>query len=355
MKLGGAFLAACCFLAAQPAAQSTPSLEQLLDRMGAYLTEYETQLSSMVADERFEQNVYSGRGRTGALLESVPPVRHGRADCSPIGMKFASVLLIGLLTAAQPAGLDAVLERLDDYLDQYETQLSAVVADEELIQETGGRMFRRINQRLRSEIAFLRLPGGLEWMGFRRVRSINGKPLTSTKTLAEVLAITSSDALQQASILVDESAKYNLGNPRTTNMPNLPLELLSRKYRHRYEVNHQGRANVRGHATDEIELIEIGEQPIVHNEGRQMKTRVRAWIDSRSGALWRAEVEMRVPRDSRNPTWLRVDFALDNALQIMVPVTMRERFNSIADTGTSLATYTNFRRFQTSARIVPQP
>ena len=39
----------------------------------------------------------------------------------------------------------------------------------------------------------------------------------------------------------------------------------------------------------------------------------------------------------------------------MVPVQMRERFNSIADTGTSLATYTNFRRFQTSARIVPQP
>ena len=31
----------------------------------------------------------------------------------------------------------------------------------------------------------------------------------------------------------------------------------------------------------------------------------------------------------------------------MVPVTMRERFNWVSDTGTSVATYTNFRRFQT--------
>ena len=50
-----------------------------------------------------------------------------------------------------------------------------------------------------------------------------------------------------------------------------------------------------------------------------------------------------------------MDFAQDKNLQFMVPVTMRERFNWVADTGTSAATYTNFRRFQTSARIVPQP
>ena len=154
---------------------------------------------------------------------------------------------------------------------------------------------------------------------------------------------------------MNESAKYNLGNPRTTNMPNLPLELLSRKYRHRYDPSHQGRSKLRGRATDEVELVEIGETPIVYNEGRQMKTHVRAWIDSSSGALWRAEVDMRVPGDHRNPTSLRVDFALDKDLQILVPVTMRERFNWVADTGTSTATYTNFRRFQTSARIVPQP
>ena len=163
-------------------------------------------------------------------------------------MKIAGVLLIGMLASAQSADLDVVLEKLDAYLERYETELSAVVADEELIQETEGRMVGRMNQRLHSEIAFLRLPGGLEWMGFRRVHTINGKPLHGTKTLAEVLAITSDDAVKQASMLVNASAKYNLGNPRTINMPNLPLELLSRKYRHRYEVKSQ-RASGRFTAT----------------------------------------------------------------------------------------------------------
>jgi hypothetical protein len=269
-------------------------------------------------------------------------------------MKLAGVLLIGMIAAAQPTDLDAVLEKLDAYLEKYESELSAVVADEELIQETDGRLTRRMTRRLHSEIAFVRLPAGLEWMGFRNVQRLDGKPLIGVRPLAQLLATTSADGLKQASILVNESAKYNLGNPRTTNMPNLPLELLSRKYRHRYDMRHKGRSKLHGHATDEMELVEIGETPIVYNEGRQMKTRVRAWIDSISGALWRAEVEMRVPGDNRNPTWLRVDFAPDTGLQIMVPVAMRERFNWIADTGTSTATYTNFRRFQTSARIVPQ-
>ena len=55
--------------------------------MGAYLVDYESQLSSVVAEERFEQNIYAGRGRTGALLESEvafypPPRRRGVARVS---------------------------------------------------------------------------------------------------------------------------------------------------------------------------------------------------------------------------------------------------------------------------------
>jgi hypothetical protein len=270
-------------------------------------------------------------------------------------MKPIVLSLVVLLTAAQPADVDAVLDRLDAYLEAYESELSTVVADEELIQETDGRLTRRQSQRLNSEIAFIRLPGDREWLGFRHVRVVNGKPLTGVKPLAELLAGTTADTLQQTSLLVNESAKYNLGNPRTINMPNLPLELLSRKYRHRYDVRHKGRSRLRDHAVDEVELTELDGAPIVYNEGRQIQSRVNAWIDSGAGTLWRAEVTLRILGDNRNPTWLRVEFATDKALKMVVPVMMRERFNSIADTGTSLATYTNFRRFQTSARIVPQP
>ena len=50
------------------------------------------------------------------------------------------VVVIAIVTVAQPADLDAVLEKLDSYLEKYESELSAVVADEELVQETDGRL-----------------------------------------------------------------------------------------------------------------------------------------------------------------------------------------------------------------------
>ena len=267
------------------------------------------------------------------------------------------LVLLGIVAvlAAQPADLDAVFERLDAYLAAYEPALGTVVADEVLEQETDGRLTRRQKQRLHSEIAFIRLPGNREWLGFRSVRVVNGKPLTGVKPLAELLASANADTLEQTSLLVNESAKYNLGNPRTINMPNLPLELLSRRYRHRYEAKHLRRSRIRNATVDEIEMTEIGDQPIVYNEGPRMQSRVHAWIDAASGALWRAEVTLKAPRDPRNPTWLRVDFAHDKTLDLLVPVSMQERFNSLADTGQSFATYDNFRRFQTAARIVPQP
>lgn len=267
-------------------------------------------------------------------------------------------LLIALAIVAlvtHDADVNAALDRLDRYFETYEAELSTVVADEVLIQETDGRLMRRENRRLQSEIAFIRLPGDREWLGFRSVRIVNGKPLIGVKPLAELLAGTSADTLQQTSLLVNESAKYNVGNPRTINMPNLPLELLSRRHRHRYDASYGGRSRMRDRAVDEVELRELVGTPIVYNEGPPIRSEVRAWIDAESGALWRAEVTLRVTGDRRNPPWLRVDFARDQAMNLIVPVTMRERFNAIADTGTSAATYSNFRRFQTSGRIVPQP
>ena len=50
--------AAVVVLASSPLAQSAPDVEVLLNRMGAYLVEYESQLSSVVADESFEQRVF---------------------------------------------------------------------------------------------------------------------------------------------------------------------------------------------------------------------------------------------------------------------------------------------------------
>ena len=255
-----------------------------------------------------------------------------------------------------PPDLDSVFERLDAYLDRYEGELSAVVADEILVQEAEGRFLQRKTRRLLSDIAFLRLPGEFEWLGFRHVKMLDGKPVMADgATLQELLANTTADTVAQASLLVNGSSKYNLGNPRTVNMPNLPLELLNRRYRHRYETRLDGRGRVRGHAVNVVVLAEIGPPPIVYNGGYNLQTTVRAWIDAESGALWRAEVRMKRFDSKEIPSRLRVEFAVDKGLAILVPIEMREDFFVDLGSGRGHHTYANFRRFQTSARIVPPP
>lgn len=207
------------------------------------------------------------------------------------------------LQAQKPAtsDLDSVFEKLDLYLTKYEGELSAVVADETVVQEVEGRFLAKRIRRLVSDIAFLRLPGDFEWLGFRHVRILDGRPLgAGGPSLTELLATTTADAIAQTTLLVNESSKYNLGNPRTINMPNLPLELLNRRYRHRYASRLDRRERVRGHAVDVVALEEIGPPPIVYSGGHDLQSMVRAWIDTESGALWRAEVRMKRfnnPRD----------------------------------------------------------
>lgn len=260
-----------------------------------------------------------------------------------------------LRATADKPDLDSVLEKLDAYLDKYEGELSAVVADEILVQEVEGRFLAKRIRRVQAEIAFLRLPGNLEWLGFRNAKIVDGKPVgASGPSLTELLATNTADTFAQASVLVNESSKHNLGNPRTINMPNLPLELLNRRYRHRYATKLDGRERVRGHAVNVVALEEIGAPPIVYSGAVDLQSMLRAWIDAESGVLWRAEVRM---RRSNNPETarLRVEFALDKGLAIMVPIEMRENFFVDLGSGRGHHTYANFRRFQTSARIVPPP
>lgn len=278
-------------------------------------------------------------------------------------LKGALALALAIGLAAQPAGVDvdAVLEKLDDYLVTYESELGTLIADEDFRQEIPalpGNGPRPQQRRLESEVAFLRLPGDAEWYGFRRTTLVDRRPLADLhQSLANLLSIGSTDTLAQAQLLVVQSSEHNLGLPRTINVPTLPLELLSGRYRHRFEVKFAGKEKLRGRSVNVIDLIELGPEPIIYNGGYPLQSRLRAWVDAGTGALWRAEVVMRRQNDGPKPTKIRVEFALEPKLQVIVPVELREEFGvaNMANLGTGVAKYSNYRRFQTSARIVPPP
>lgn len=277
-------------------------------------------------------------------------------------MRLAALVLSALI-AAQPAPYDALLAKLDAYLADYEPRLSELIADEFMSQEIETRKPLPENQafmeryrerrRLNSEVAFVALPQGSGWLGFRQVKSVDQKPVIEGESLTALL---SASGFDRARILIETSAAHNLGLPRTTNLPNLPLEFLHRRNRHRLVARLDGRERMLGVSAVRVVLHEkVTPTLIVSPSGGDMPSTIRAWIDPGNGRLLRATVTtFTYPSAPKAENSVEVVFEEEKALGLMVPKEMHETFPGGPGTGKSSAVYSNYRRFQTSARIVPQ-
>lgn len=273
-------------------------------------------------------------------------------------MKSVAVLVLGLL-AVQPDNARPYRDQLDRYLTDYEPQLSSMVADELLIQRSRERQWVVNHRRIRSEVAFVALPGGAGWMGFRRVVEVNGKAVKdSGASLATVMREGAANDYEVARRLLAESAAHNLGAPRTINLPNLPLELLHPRHRYRFSQELYAREKVRGTPTVVLRFDERVTPTIIQQAGGgDMKTVVWAWVEPGTGRLLRAKVTARDARLGTRPFLAEIDvqFKEDKKVGMLVPAEMTESFFvDRGGTGTGTAEYSNYRRFETRGRIVPQ-
>ena len=280
----------------------------------------------------------------------------------PCSALFAAAFLTSWSASAQsPPTLEQLLERMGAYLTEYESQLSSVVADERFEQNIfrPGAVSRVQGTTLESEVAFIRLPGGAEWLGFRDVKRVNFKAVKHSElSVSEVLTSAVGD-MTKARAIANASAKYNLGLPRTINVPTAALDIIHPAHRaaHRYQLADE--ESVGGRRTMVVNFTEIARPTLVREpDGDYLVSSGRVWIDPESGAVWRVEwiyqAEKRYPRAPAPPR-LRVDFEPHPELGFMVPRVMTEVFSTTSSTrGEGRATYRNYRRFGTSARIVPQ-
>lgn len=248
----------------------------------------------------------------------------------------------------------AIVARLHAYLDAYEPKLSALVADEifdQRLQHTSTFTQRR---RLVADIGFLRLPGGSVWLAQRSVRSVDGAPVTDgVRRLDDELVRAGTGMFRRAREIAEANARHNLGHPRTMNVPTLPLELLSRRHAANYQVRFDGRPPG-ARALDTV-LVFLERTPgavVAYDRTRFNTTEVRARVRLGDGALLRAEVAIWPPRREGPLHRITVDFRDHPSLGVLVPSRLHEDFFAAGD-GSGEATYSNFRRFQTSGRLVP--
>ena len=272
----------------------------------------------------------------------------------------AAALVLIAHRAAHAQTLDQVVDRMGNYLLVYEQQLREVVADErykqqEYLREPTG--FKRAwrERTLQSEVAFMRLPNSSYWYGVRDTKAVDGKPLpTNGLHIADL--VSTSDLATKAEVIMAASSEQNLGLKRNINMPTVPLQVIQSRQLLRFTDDSDD--SIRGRKLRRVQFDEIGESTvIVANEiGIRMKTLGRVWVEPATGRVWRVEIDSRTldlrPRSS-NVT-VRVDFAMDNKLGFLVPIEMFETFPGDRERGDGRAVYSNFRKFQTSARLVPQ-
>lgn len=275
------------------------------------------------------------------------------------------VVAIGIVAAFQSPGADDLSLGLRRYLLDYEPRLSELIADEQMKQHDvperegrpGADAFAK--RTLRSEVAFIALPGGAGWLGFRSVITVDGTAVAaSASSLGEALPAGPQSDYAKARTMLADSARFNLGEPRTINLPNLPLEMLHPRHAKRFSVRTTGRETVRGKRTTRLVFVETVSPTIIRaTDGGDMRSIITAWVETTNGRLWRAEVITRDTRQAAAPfdNLVSVSFREHESLGLLVPQAMREEF--FAGEGRrawSDASYSNYRRFQTSARILPQ-
>ena len=134
-------------------------------------------------------------------------------------------------------------------------------------------------------------------------------------------------------------------------MPTLPLLFLLPDNRGRFRFRDAGSEKV-AETVRVIATYEERDRPTIIRTpaGRSVVSRGKYWIDPMNGQVWKTELVTNDPRELKAVISVSYDF--EKRLNLLVPITMTESYVTKEEQITATATYSNFRRFETEARIV---
>ena len=290
--------------------------------------------------------------------------------CVPL---VAVMLVIPQWRAGQPSSeLDAALARAGSYVENFQQQLSGIVAEETYLQEIvprggmngGGNRQRR---RLRSDLLLVRPESAVTWTQFRDVFEVDGRPVRDRdERLTKLFLSPDASGAAQIQRIREESARYNIGRiHRTMNAPVLPLAVLalSSQPRFRFTLDHKSEeirprigsgplaSSPTFTATAEGLVLNFEEREgptlVYTTNGANIFSRGRFWIEPDTGRVLISEM---ITEDGRVRGELIVSYRSEPLVGLLVPVELREQYTTgfAQPTITGKATYSNFRRFQVS-------
>jgi hypothetical protein len=251
-----------------------------------------------------------------------------------------------------------VLARAGDVVRTYEVELPRLVARETSVQrqrsEGVGGLGRVLERHLVAEFGWVAFPGSTDVVGVRDVVEVDGNRLTSERDrLQSLLHGSRAGAGAEVRRLLDEAARYNLDiaqGSRNLNLPTLVLFFLHPQTQPHF------RWSRRSPTTDAVWEFEFKERegPTIIHAGADQRERVisrgRVLIERTTGVVRRSELNLRF--NGITYTLITI-FERVAALNLVLPASLEERFETAANSVVGKATYDNYRRFETDARLLP--
>jgi hypothetical protein len=291
-----------------------------------------------------------------------------------------TLVLTGILAAANAfpqtpePSISALLAQAATYERQFEQEFRTMVGQEHYEQRWGGfsAELETSSDRQRvieSEVLFVWLQEEESWLTARNVRIVDDSPVRDSESrLERLLTAPTDDWVARVRRLRDESARFNLGPvERNFNDPTMVVQFLSAKVQPRFRFEGRGRDKVDGKLVWRLTFTEHVLPTLIQSNGNDVPATGDVWIDATDGAIVRTRVSLRDTRPSfRLQARIDVTYRRDQRFAVWVPSRMQESYErsgrrvylgqtrSFEDRIDCVATYTDFRRFETTGRLMPR-
>jgi hypothetical protein len=280
---------------------------------------------------------------------------------SRLFLAVAAFAVLGLGAATKP-DVRAVVERASRWVQQFERDFTTVIADEQYDQLASGPSEADLQRRIRSEIVFLRPESGKSWVAVRNVLAYAdaGEPPVEVSDSADRLRAALAGGRPEATTLrrlADESARFNIGGlARNFNTPTFALQFLDDEHRSRFKFRVEGREAIAGDEVWRLAYHERSHPTIVQANYRDTELEGTLWTRATDGAVLRTRMQLKASARgeySSLDTIVTVEYERDAKLNAFVPSTMQEEYREPhGHVVTARAVYSNYRIFETSARVI---
>ncbi|MEI6245488.1 MAG: hypothetical protein WCQ64_10630 [Acidobacteriota bacterium] len=255
---------------------------------------------------------------------------------------------------ADDTPVDVLLSRVHGYLAEFAKAYAQAVAEERYLQNLRPK---RVNlgltttqrREIKADVVAVS-DDSQTWLNFRDVFAVDGIGVRDRdERLTKLFLSESGDPLAKARVIADEGARFNLGSvSRNVNFPAMALTFLASTNQARSVFRLDGHGRMAGVDTTIIAFQETQHPTIVKSTDVDLPVSGRFWIEPATGRVMKSRIRFE-SRDFSGQ--IDVTYGYVEKLKLWLPVEMVDSCEGPSEVVSSRATYSNFRRFGTSAVI----